>query len=90
VFAVGLAVGLVCREPPVDASTASGKTIAVVRPTGEFWTGADGSGEPQAKTQRVTLRVVKRQGEATRCPTEPAPWHLTINGVTYVATPLDD
>lgn len=86
-----LAVWLLSHErPPRTRPLTPGETIIVVRPTGEFVTGANGSGDPQEKTERIALRVVKRQGEPTPCPPGRTPWYLTAGGVTSVASAVDD
>lgn len=79
--AAGFALGRTRRPEPVP-SLAPGARVVVTRPTGELVRGRDGTGEPQAKTETVSLFVVKRRGEPALVP-GPV-WTLALGGTTYV------
>lgn len=83
--AAALVVGYVRGRS--EATPATPPALVIERPTGEVVTGAGGSGEPQPRYERVTLRHCKVVGEPTACPTDPGPWRITVGGVTHVYTP---
>jgi hypothetical protein len=89
VFTAGLAAGWLVRTDPSptrlpDGSLGAGTRVVVVRPTGEFYTGANGSGERQEKTETMTLRIIKRQGEASVGSGRTKPWRITVGETTYI------
>jgi hypothetical protein len=83
-------VGSKSRPAPVPTeSLAPGTPIVVVRPTGETVGNVSSAGGAFHVTEKTTLRVLKKRGEAALPPAGVVPWYVTVGGIDYAAVPAD-